>query len=116
MHPLRTVEVQKALKKAQKERVLKVCPLCVFKRKKDLGHFILVENEFPYDKIALSHKMLILKRHKPELTGTEKKALESIKRKLAPSYDAYVENSPRTKSISDHWHSHLIVYKNNKKQ
>jgi diadenosine tetraphosphate (Ap4A) HIT family hydrolase len=81
---------------------------------REFEHWYLIENLFPYDKIATVHHLLIPKREvafgEPMLPGEEEELLR-IKKELAPEYDAMTENFPRNQSVPGHFHLHLLVYK-----
>ena len=111
MNIFRTVKMQKALEKSQKERELKMCPLCHLKKRKKIGSFYLVHNEFWYDKMATKHDMLITVKHQARLTQKQLLELEKVKRGLYNDYRTFHENFPVAKSIYGHWHAHLLIQK-----
>ena len=90
------------------------CYLCSAKTVKEFGDWKIVENEYPYDKIAETHHMLTLKRHLgTPLTQQVKYELENtIRPYLHQHYDMIFENTIRTKSIPGHHHIHMITLRN----
>ncbi len=90
------------------------CSLCEKESLKTFKHWKVVENLFPYDKIASKHHMLVPLRHvrEDELTAEEMAEIKSIKENFINSeYDWIIEATPKNKSISEHFHIHLIVAK-----
>ncbi len=73
----------------------------------------LLTNKFPYDKIAISHDMIVPKRKFGSLkdaSGDEIAELEDIKIELADNYDCFLETSySRARSIKTHYHLHCIA-------
>ncbi|MEK7081170.1 MAG: hypothetical protein AAB902_02170 [Patescibacteria group bacterium] len=92
------------------------CNLCnKTKLIKEFKHWKIVNNEFPWDRIAKINHMIIPKRHiiYEELNKTEKKEFESIKSAyIEKEYELIAEVTERKKSIPDHFHIHLIILKN----
>lgn len=94
------------------------CILCEIKQAaiKKFEHWIILPNDFPYDKLAVGHDMLVSKRHvefESDLSNSEKKELLEIKERYIPkaNYDMYIENTPRLKSVKGHFHGHLLRLK-----
>lgn len=89
------------------------CPLCAEpKNLKVFEHWRLVHAEFPYDKIAKVHDMIIPKRHVAEegLSPEEKRELAQIKEEyINENYDFIIEAAQKNKSIPAHFHLHLII-------
>jgi len=114
---LRTVQTQyryeQSLREARK-RGYKRCYLCSAKVVKEFAGWKIVENEYPYDRMADAHHMITLKRHTAEaaLTSHEKMEYErDIKPYLHRHYDMIFENTVRAKSIPGHHHLHMITLK-----
>ncbi len=87
------------------------CGLCPKKPLKSFRHWIIVKNDFPYDKIATRHDMILSRRHAPEpkLTPQELRELRKIKeRYIHKTYEFIIEATYKKKSIPDHFHLHLI--------
>lgn len=93
----------------------KGCVLCERESLQTFEYWRIIENIFPYDKIAKVHNMILPKRHvtEPELSEGEIRELKDIKEKhLHKDYDFIIEATHRMKSIPAHFHLHLIVAKN----
>ncbi len=115
-HPLRKKETQDKYEIAKKTHAfITECALC--KKAEPIHkfeHWLLVPNSFPYDLVAETHHMLIPKRHVTykELTGEEREELELLKSThLEDNYETIAENTNRRKTIPQHFHLHLIVFK-----
>ena len=81
---------------------------------KEFAGWKIVENEYPYDRIAETNHMVTLKQHTAEtaLTSHEKMEYErDVKPYLQQQYDMIFENTLRAKSIPDHHHLHMIALK-----
>jgi diadenosine tetraphosphate (Ap4A) HIT family hydrolase len=90
------------------------CRLCEKKPLKEFKYWRIVENRFPYDKIANVHHMLIPKRHvgETELSPRETKELLALKQGyISAHYEYLIEAVHKQKSIPAHFHLHLIVSK-----
>ena len=82
---------------------------------KEFEHWVILENRFPYDKIAQTHHMLAPKRHiafEADLTLEERDEMIHIKQNELASYGFVLESVPRCSSIPDHFHTHLLKYHN----
>jgi hypothetical protein len=83
---------------------------------KEFDHWVIVENEFPYDAVTSTSHMIATKREVgfdwALLTAEEKEEYESIKKNYLPEhYDAIWENLPKGATIAHHFHLHLVVLK-----
>ncbi len=90
------------------------CPLCPLAPLKEFVYWKIVSNDFPYDRVASLHHMIIPKRHgiEHELTPEERAELLDIKHSaLDVGYDDILEPTPRNKSVPGHFHLHLIIWK-----
>lgn len=115
MSTMRTQKMYLKYMKYKKAGHLEKCPLC-YKAPliKTYKHWKIVNNIFPWDKIAKIQHMVIPKRHVAyeELNSAEKLELDSIKNKyIHQSYDIIAEATHKNKSIPEHFHLHLIVVK-----
>jgi len=114
---LRTTGTQYRYEESMREarkRGYKRCYLCSAKIIKEFAGWKIVENEYPYDRMADTHHMVTLKRHTAEaaLTPHEKMEYErDIKPYLHRNYDMIFENTVRAKSIPGHHHLHMITLK-----
>jgi diadenosine tetraphosphate (Ap4A) HIT family hydrolase len=115
MPSLRTPESQDHYLKLIDEGILNgSCVLCTKPAIKEFEYWKILPNDFPYDRIAKVHHMIVPKRHttEPELTADEINELNKIKQEyLFHEYDYVMEAAHRKKSIPAHFHLHLIVVK-----
>ena len=116
MGALRTKKSQeKYLKLIANGFLDKKCNLCSKTKAESIKKFKywrIVNNKFPYDRIAKINHILIPIRHTTEknLNSAEKKELELIKwGYVKKNYEILVEVTH--KSIPAHFHVHLIVIK-----
>lgn len=79
-------------------------------------HWRLIDNSYPYDIAFKTHHLLIPKRVTPKhsLNVAEKLELEDILDSLSERYDCYLENFASKQSIKNHYHLHLLTYKDNR--
>ncbi len=110
---LRTEETEAKYQKLKDEGGLgQECALCRVGPKNVFTHWKIVPNEFPYDKIAKVHDMLVPLRHTAELNEEEKAEFELIKNSYVNEHYRYLlEATNRTKSIPNHFHIHMIEIK-----
>lgn len=90
------------------------CRLCLSTPLNTFTYWKIIPNDFPYDKIAQTHHMLVPLRHVTEddLTDEEKKELRDLKLSyLNEHYQYALEAMHKNKSIPGHFHIHLIVVK-----
>jgi hypothetical protein len=83
---------------------------------KDFKYFKIIENSFPYDAIAKTHHMLVIKRECSTvsvMTQAEKDELEDIKISEFTNYHCIIENY-QARSITAIWHVHLVDYLDNR--
>ena len=88
------------------------CPLCKMDLIKDFKYWKIVGNDFPYERFAEVHHMIVPKRHvgEAELTEEEWQELRQIKDDdIHKNYGYILEATHNTRSIPDHFHLHLIV-------
>lgn len=88
------------------------CPLCNRPSLVEFTHWRIIKNDFPYDKVAHTHHMVLPKRHTSddELTPEELSELRIVKRSyINETYDYLQESVTKTSSIPHHFHLHLIV-------
>lgn len=80
---------------------------------KNWQYWILVKNEFPYDKIAKKHDLLVPRRFisdGEEMEDLELNELYEIKEELNEDYDVYCEGTKRNRTVPEHFHIHCIEY------
>jgi hypothetical protein len=91
------------------------CPLCIREPLHSFKLWKIIDNHFPYDRVAKVHHTLVPLRHVAEvdLSAEERAELLEIKRgKLVDdTYDYSLEATPHTLSIPDHFHIHLMAIK-----
>jgi hypothetical protein len=88
------------------------CALCAAPAISSFTHWKIVENRFPYDRIAAVHHMILPLRHVDEtgLAAAELEELSLLKRgELNTGYQFIIEATHRQKSIPGHFHLHLVV-------
>ncbi|MFZ2149626.1 MAG: hypothetical protein WAV15_00485 [Minisyncoccia bacterium] len=121
MAKFRTDEMeQKYLKYRKDGHMSKVCNLCEKAASViEFNHWKIVENIFPWDRIAKIHHMIIPKRHiaYEQLNEEEKNEFDEIKLgHIEPRYEFIMEATTRIKSIPQHFHLHLITMKEETKK
>lgn len=78
---------------------------------KEWNYWVLIKNEFPYDKIASKHDMLVPTRFfekEREMEDTEIHELLDIKDEISDNYNFFLENTKWGKSIPLQFHLHCI--------
>lgn len=83
---------------------------------KEFKHWVIIENEFPYDAVATTSHLISTKREIALdwnlLNKEEWEEFKSIKEEyLKNNYDAIWENFPSGQTIPGHFHLHLVVLK-----
>lgn len=89
------------------------CAICSKAPIQEFKSWRIVRNDYPYDKIAQEHNMLVPMRHvaEKELSQDELSELMDIKLNLDDKYDYIIEAAKKNKSIPAHFHLHLLVVK-----
>ena len=90
------------------------CALCAKKALRAFTHWKIVENSFPYDRIASLHHMILPLRHvqEPDLTSEENAELKKVKNEyINIHYEYILESVPRQQTVPGHFHLHLIDVK-----
>jgi hypothetical protein len=88
------------------------CKLCQAQSVKEFQLWRVINNKFPYDRVASVSHMIIPTRHasEKEVTAEEWAELTTIKDEYVhPTYDFLIEAAHHKKSIPGHYHIHLIV-------
>ena len=87
-------------------------------RIKEWKLWALIDNDFPYSAAFKVHHMLIPKRitSDKELTPHERKELDKILDDLSDQYDCLLINFKSKQSIRNHFHIHLLTYKDKRKE
>jgi diadenosine tetraphosphate (Ap4A) HIT family hydrolase len=83
---------------------------------REFTYWLIIENRFPYDNMTSVNHMLIPKRtinDLSEASDIELNEHQDIRKILIEDafYDAIVENLPRSKSVKQHAHLHLVRWK-----
>lgn len=112
---LRTKETQELYDKVIAEGLLKEgCVLCKAPSKEEFKYWRVIENKFPYDRIAQVHDMLIPKRCVKEeaFTQEEIEEFKEIRKSyVEDNYGYVIEPTFKNKSVPEHYHLHLILGK-----
>jgi len=89
------------------------CVLCNAAPLEVFAYWKVVDNDFPYDRIAQTHHMILPLRHVREegFTKDEQDELFAIKRDRLQEYDYIQEGTQKTLSVPEHFHLHLLVGK-----
>jgi diadenosine tetraphosphate (Ap4A) HIT family hydrolase len=88
--------------------------LCAAASVKEYEQWRIINNRFPYDRVATVSHMIVPKRHTTEsgLTPDEQAEFTRIKDEyLHQEYDFFIEAAHHKKTIPAHLHIHLIVSK-----
>jgi diadenosine tetraphosphate (Ap4A) HIT family hydrolase len=113
MGTLRTKESDRRYQEAIAAGVLQSgCVLCTKEPISAFKQWKIVNNDFPYDKFAIAHDMIVPLRHASasELTQEEWYELDSIKKTyINERYEWMMESTARAQSIPAHFHLHLIT-------
>lgn len=113
MGNLRTKQAQEVYKKFVDNGGLGGgCKLCEKEVLSSFTYWKILENDFPYDKIADIHHMIVPIRHvtEPELSQDELNEFVQIKKDILHNkYEFIIEATHLKKSIPEHFHLHLIV-------
>lgn len=116
MGALRTKKMEQKYEKFRAEGSLADgCNLCdKAKSIKKFKHWRVINNLFPYNRIAKVHHIIIPKRHVAyeKLNRAEKKEYDLIKSTyIEKEYQLMTEATNKRKSIPEHFHIQLIVVK-----
>ena len=108
----KTAEKYKKYLKSNKEIG---CALCNRKAIKAFKHWKIIKNDFPYDKIAKEHHMIVPLRHITEDSLSEKELSELQKIKkgfiVKNNYHYIMEGTKHAQTQPEHFHLHLIKLK-----
>jgi hypothetical protein len=116
MATLRTPETKKKYSEwLAAQGVQSECPLCVREPLHSFTFWKIIDNHFPYDRVAKVHHTLVTLRHVAEadLSSEERAELLEIKRSklIDERYDYSLEATPHTLSLPGHFHIHLMAIK-----
>lgn len=113
-HVFRSDEVFDSYQNYQKNGGLSEgCVLCSKQPLKQFKYWFITVNDFPYDRIAKVHNMLVPFRHITEsgLEEDEKAELLEIKQNHLGEFDFLIEAAEKKRSVPGHFHIHLIAAK-----
>lgn len=87
-------------------------------RIREWKYWALIENDFPYSSAFKVHHMLIPKRvvNEQNLTAREHEELRTIFDELHTQYDCRLVNFNKKQSIRDHYHIHMLTYKDKRRE
>lgn len=115
-----TYDIYKAFCEIHKDKKHpSMCHLCgKIKDEQNLtfAYWKILANDFPYDRIAQKHDLLVSRRHfaeEFEMNEEERRELVEIKTRVLPEmqvYDTMIENFKKLRSV-EHYHIHLIKLK-----
>lgn len=115
MADLRTRKMAQIYKKVLEGRPLGgPCALCKAPALKSFRYWKIIQNEFPWDRIAKVNHLIVPKRHLQEegLHEKERRELLLIKSTfIGEIYEFIGEATIKKKSIPNHFHLHLIIIK-----
>lgn len=82
---------------------------------KEYKYWRLIENDFPYDRVAKKHSLLSPRRNfinDWEMKDEERQELFEIKKEVSESqeYDSILENIPHNRSLPSHYHLHFVKW------
>ncbi|MEX0930175.1 MAG: hypothetical protein WDZ79_00700 [Candidatus Paceibacterota bacterium] len=106
---MRTEETQRRYEE-YKRHPKEGCVICSAQSERELEHWRIVRNDFPYDYVAERHSMLVPKRHVAqyaELTDPEKDEFEGLQPGVE-DFDILLKQFPRNQTVPDHLHYHLL--------
>lgn len=97
-------------------RTAEKCFICDAPVVRNFWLWKIIKNDFPYDKAASEHMMLVPKRHIAqgrEIHSAERLELDHIKDEfnLLDTYDCVIENLAAGRTFMPHYHLHLIKWK-----
>lgn len=112
---LRSKEILEKYKKRKEEDGALEMDLLSLKPVRPFHFWLLVENEYPYDKIAEKHHLLVPRENVSDyhqLSWGAKQELTDVRRWAnGMRYDVLMENMSHRRTIKQQFHMHLIKYK-----
>lgn len=93
-------------------------PLLNEPRLREWRYWALIDNDFPYTAAFKKHHMLIPKREVKEndLNSREREELKLIIEEVSKDYDCQLINFINKQSVRNHYHIHLLTYKDKRKE
>lgn len=90
-------------------------PLAQVPSNREWIHWRLIDNDFPHDRIAKTHHMLLPKRVFPDLlemsVEEQMELILLMSTILADDYDSFKINTARQRSVPNHFHIHCLEYR-----
>lgn len=85
-------------------------------RIREWKHWAIIPNDYPYSYAFRTHHMLIPKRvvMEDDLSKEEENELKAILKEIRDDYDCRLINTPRKQTKLNHFHIHLLIYKENR--
>jgi diadenosine tetraphosphate (Ap4A) HIT family hydrolase len=85
---------------------------------KEWSYWRLIHNAYPYSSAFKVHHLLVPKRvvAKTDLNQEELAELDSLTDELSDVYDCLLINFPKKQSIRNHFHVHLLTYKDKRSE
>lgn len=115
MGSLRTKDTQAAYDAARAQKGYATgCRLCEAPAMQEFTHWKIITDEFPYDKIAKVHDMIVPKEHltAEQLPIEAWVEFEELKRSVINDrYELVASTTYKNSSNPRHFHMHLIVIK-----
>lgn len=115
MYSLRLKKTKDSYLKRRKSKKDADCPICSRIPLAKFKYWKIIKNNFPYDRIAKKHDMIVPLRHIVEKDLKREEYLELIKIKnnflKKEAYNYIMEATAHTKTLPEHFHLHLIVLK-----
>lgn len=101
----------------RKKKTTKLKPLHEEPRLKEWKHWAVIDNAFPYTITFKTNHMLIPKREvaKQDLNKAELAELDKVLEELSEQYDCHLTNFPAKQSRKNHYHIHLLTYKDHRR-
>ncbi len=91
------------------------CRLCEAEPLEEFAYWYLIPNNFPYDRVADVHHMIVPKRHTDgeDLSPDELAELDMLKKTVLNTrgYNYILQSLPNQMSIPTHLHYHLLQAK-----
>lgn len=85
------------------------CALCAEQAKKLGKRWVIMPNEYPYDKFAEAHEMIVLASHKTSPSLVDIFYLWAERKNISKmGYHMIMWNFPIRQSVPGHFHLHLI--------
>lgn len=88
------------------------CVLCAAESLQQFTYWKVVQNKYPYDKIAKKHDIILPLRHTDQagVTTEELRELSELKSSfINNNYEFLIEATPHKQSVPGHFHLHAIV-------